>query len=308
MNTLLYDFSRSVIDTLICNPINSKNGLKLSIDTPLNNDACLNIHRPAVLRQYFGREVENYGRNVERYTYGSGSGTSSVGMDPKNFVTRSISVEMDSMIDDIHGILCNNRKQFNLDGIDLSTKFNHCTVLIYYAGKGLKKSTSLGFHTDCVYSPSTGEYMKKCNSQKINTPAVIYSIGDMRKLNWKCRHASNSSGGKMVWKPMDCDNMSYELDSDTLSIIHPHDEDPNSEMNRNVMSQYMHGNVNVYGEKFSVGLVFRVVNETRMYHACDDTMQFDNCSGHGDVVNGILGIDLMSFHWNLLTLYRNTLY
>ena len=57
-----------------------------------------------------------------------------------------------------------------------------------------------------------------------------------------------------------------------------------------------------------MGLVFRVVNETRMYHASDDTMQFDNCSGHGDVVNGILGIDLMSFHWNLLTLYRNTLY
>ena len=52
-NTLLYDFSRSVIDTLICYPINSKNGLKLSIDTPLNNDACVKIHRPAVLRQYF---------------------------------------------------------------------------------------------------------------------------------------------------------------------------------------------------------------------------------------------------------------
>ena len=83
MNTLLYDFSRSVIDTLLHNPINSKNGLKLSIDTPLNNDACLNIHCPAVLRQYFGRQVENSGPDVERYTYSSGSGTSSVGMDPK---------------------------------------------------------------------------------------------------------------------------------------------------------------------------------------------------------------------------------
>ena len=126
--------------------------------------------------------MENSGPDVERYTYGSGSGTSSVGMDANFFVTRSISVEMDSMINDIHGILCNNRKQFNLDGVDLSTKFNHCTVLIYYAGKGLKKSTSLGFHTDCVYSPSTGEYMKKYNSQKNITPAVIYFIGDTRRL------------------------------------------------------------------------------------------------------------------------------
>ena len=87
-NNLLYDFSRSVIDALLRNPINSKNGLKLSIDTPLSNDACLNIHRPAVLRRYFGRQVEKSSYKFERHIYGSGSGTSSVGMDPHKFVTR----------------------------------------------------------------------------------------------------------------------------------------------------------------------------------------------------------------------------
>ena len=146
--------------------MNSVDGIKLSIDTPLNNGECLNIHRPAVLRQYFGKEVSINTDNVTRYTYGSGSGTSSVGMDPHNFVTRSLSDGMIYMIDDIYKMLNNNHKLLNLTGVDLSTKFNHCTVLLYYAGEGLKKSTSLGYHTDCVYSPNTGEYMNKHNSQK----------------------------------------------------------------------------------------------------------------------------------------------
>ena len=228
---MLYDLSRSVIDTLLYNRINIKNGLKLSIDTPLNNDAYLNIHCPAVLRQYFGRQVENSAHKLEMYTYGSGSGTSSIGMDYHNFLTRSLIVEMISMIDDIQENLCNNRNKFNLDGVDLSTKFNHFTVLIYYAGKGLKKYTSLGFHADCVYSSSTGEHMTKYNSQKSSTPAVVYSVGDKRRLNWKCRHALNCNDDKRVWKEKNCKIISYELDSDTLTIINLHDEDPTSEKN-----------------------------------------------------------------------------
>ena len=86
---------------------------------------------------------------------------------------------MVSMIDDIHDILCNNRKQFNLDGVDLSTKFKHCTVLIYYAGKGLKKSTSLGFHIDCVYSSSTGECMKNTIHKKF-TRQQSYTLLETR--------------------------------------------------------------------------------------------------------------------------------
>ena len=58
-NKLLYDLSRIVIDELIRSRINSKCGIKLSLDKPLNNDISLNILRPVVLRQYFGKEVAN---------------------------------------------------------------------------------------------------------------------------------------------------------------------------------------------------------------------------------------------------------
>ena len=137
---------------IISNSINSNLGIKLSVDKPMNDKECLNIHRPTVLRQYFVKEMGTTNDIIERYTYGSGSGTTSVGMNPHNYVTRSLCIEMICMIDDIYKILIENRSMFNMNDVDLKTKFNHCTVLLYYAGKGLEISTSLGYHTDCVYS------------------------------------------------------------------------------------------------------------------------------------------------------------
>ena len=46
----LYDLSRRDIDTPISHQMNSADGIKVSIDKPLNNSECLNIYRPAVLR------------------------------------------------------------------------------------------------------------------------------------------------------------------------------------------------------------------------------------------------------------------
>ena len=88
VNTLLYDLSRKAVDEIISFPINSKCGIKLSLDKPLNSDICLNIFRPVVLRQYYGKEVANIDGKLKRCTYGSEIGSSFVGIDPNNFVTR----------------------------------------------------------------------------------------------------------------------------------------------------------------------------------------------------------------------------
>ena len=53
----LGDMARMVIDKMVCSPANSKDSIKLSLDKPLNNHTCLNMLRPGVLRQYFGRNV-----------------------------------------------------------------------------------------------------------------------------------------------------------------------------------------------------------------------------------------------------------
>ena len=72
-----------------------------------------------------------------------------------------------------------------MDGADTNNKFNHCLVIFYYACVDLKDKSSLGFHSECVYSPISGELVTSSNSQLKNTPAAIPSIGDSGHLYWK---------------------------------------------------------------------------------------------------------------------------
>ena len=65
--------------------------------------------------------------------------------------------------------------------------------------------------------------------------------------------------------------------------------------------------MNVTGQKFSVGFVFRVVNKTALYQVFDDTMSIANTNGQSDVVNGVLGVNLPSFHIKLYNLYLNNI-
>ena len=72
-----------MLKQLVRSPINFSHGIQLSLYKPLGNQTCLNITRPSVLRQYFGRKlIPNNDQNniIMCYTYGSGSGTSSAGM------------------------------------------------------------------------------------------------------------------------------------------------------------------------------------------------------------------------------------
>ena len=180
--------ARDIISKIIYSPINSKDKITLSWDTPLNNQRCLNILRPAVIRQYYGSNVDVIQESSElirRYTYGYGSDTPSVGIDPYNFVTRKMTYEMEYIATELYEILLHNKKFLKYESVDLSQIFNHCTVIMYYAGADLKQISSLGMHCDCVYSPTYSSYARKVNSQVENTPAVIYSIRDRRVLNWK---------------------------------------------------------------------------------------------------------------------------
>ena len=304
--------SRAIIDRLICSPLNSRNGIKLSMDKPLNNPCCLNIVRPAVLRQYYGKVINSPGISIRqslRYTYGSGSGTSSVGMDPKNYVTRPLSHEMESMIDEIYNLLKNNQSALNLSEVNMEEKFNHCTILLYYSGEDLKEKSSLGFHTDCVYNLSDLLYNDFANSQAENTPAVIYSLGDTRELNWRQRVQSVSKSGRKKWITTNNCNVVFALASDTLTIINPLDENPKSLKNRQLKTQYQHGNVNVSGEKFSVALVFRVCKNTGIYWKVDDTQTFEGQRNeNGNVIQGCLGFNFSQYHYKLKRLYHSTMF
>ena len=174
------------MDILLCSRFNSVEGIKLSLDKPMNVHTLLNINRPAVLRQYFGvkfDELSNVVPGMEyRYTYEYGTGLSSVGMDPSNFVTRLFSPSLHIIVRELHMLINSNLQFFNLEPVNTSLKFIHCSILIYYAGSDLKTESTLGMHCDCVYSVKYGSFTKNTNSQVENTPAVIYSLEDSRIL------------------------------------------------------------------------------------------------------------------------------
>ena len=79
-------------------------------------------------------------------------GNVSVGTDPHNFVTREMCPYMKGISKRLQEMLLSNREYFNLDSVDLSEPFNHCTVLIYYADKDTGRKSSMGFHSDCTYN------------------------------------------------------------------------------------------------------------------------------------------------------------
>ena len=77
----------------------------------------------------------------------------------------------------------NNKDVLNLSGVDINTKFNHCTVILYYAYPTSETQSSLGFHADCIYRLANYQHDKRRYIQVTNTLAIIYSLGDSRKLN-----------------------------------------------------------------------------------------------------------------------------
>ena len=115
-----------------------------------------------------------------RYTYGSGTGSGSVGMDPYHFVARKMTSSMHYISSELHQILNSSVTFFRLEDVDMSTKFNHYTVIIYYTSKTLKDNSTLAFRSDYMYSVSGGKYISLSNSQVENTTVVIYSLGNSR--------------------------------------------------------------------------------------------------------------------------------
>ena len=99
----------------------------------------------------------------------------------------------------------------------MTYQFNHCSVILYYAGEGLKKSAKLGFHSNCVYSTQNRTFVSSANSQVINTPTVIYSLGDSRVLNWRRRTLSNDNTVRKHWINDDTFSESFNLDRDTIT-------------------------------------------------------------------------------------------
>ena len=229
------------------------------------------------------------------FIYYSGSGTSSVGMDPYIFMTRKMSDTIECMANELHCIIKKNKNLLNMDGVDTSKKFNYYSVILYYADVNLKEKPSLGFHSECVYSPINGDFVTRSSSQVENKPAVIYSIGYSRNLRLKQRKIGLSNTGHRKWINDTSFNLFYSMGSNTITIVNPLDKNSLNQKNVINKQQYIHGGVNITGENISAGIVFRVVNTKERYNMKDDTMVVSDMPHHNETIYGILGLNLAMF-------------
>ena len=178
--TYLHQLASAVIDKLVSSPISSFNGIHVTIESPYSSHGLLNVYRPAVLRQYFGINYKKEYPYVQRYSYGTGVGVNSVGIDPSNLMTRELTNEMKDLSMELYNMLHHSRNKLNMDSVDLSVPFNHCTILLYYCSNDLKRESVINHHCDCTFSVHNGNYVPSANSQVQNTPTIIYSLGGSR--------------------------------------------------------------------------------------------------------------------------------
>ena len=129
-DSYLNHLATTIADTMVSSPISSPNWIHITIDRPYKSTGELNVFRPSVLRQYFGLTHSLTENCVQRYSYGTGGGINSVGIDNSNFMTRELSPQMVELSHQLHDMLRGNQHVLGLGTVDLSTPFNHCTLLM----------------------------------------------------------------------------------------------------------------------------------------------------------------------------------
>ena len=159
---------------LLLRGIDTNDGIQISVDKPsMCQSRVINLLRPAVLRQYFGLDLDiptNRDDLVWRSSYGSGSGTTSVGINSCHWTTREMTYAMKIIAKYVYQYL---KRRFANENAVKILPFNHITLLYYYQkkvhiDKRRLHEIMLGYHTDNLYTHN-GDFLQSSNSQVENT-------------------------------------------------------------------------------------------------------------------------------------------
>ena len=233
-------------------------GISIVADAPECNNAMLNVKRPGVLRQYYGKDIGSKDSvSVERVAYRSNVSIRSEGSDPYKLIIKPFPQAMEDMASYIYNLIVENKSELDLHDVDISNDFNSCTVLLYHALTGYKPASSMGWHCDNKFSIN-GNFSQISNGQLYNTPVVIFTIGMSRVLNWRRRITRMKDNGFRSWEVENKACESMLLEEGHICIINPLDEKPHYNEDVKETIHFQHGNVKVSGNNISVGFVFRV--------------------------------------------------
>ena len=154
---------------------------------PMNNKGRSALFSKPSFNIYFGVNVGSAGDDTfMRTAYGVGSGSSSIGIDPRTVRCYPIFHKLSKLMYLANSLVQQDTThRMSMGG----SSFNFCNVKIYYAFKNregtiVKKTTE--YHTDVTYN-KTGEPDKN-NSQKPGTPVAICTFGDSKNL-WFRRYS-----------------------------------------------------------------------------------------------------------------------
>ena len=194
------NMAKAIVGTLLKSPIDSPEGITLTADRPYQKKACINITRPAVLRTYYGTTTRAISATkLERITYGSTDLSGSLSMDPRSFCTKPMSTEMHEFGKSLKAYATNKLKmQHKSTDILKYAEFNHCTILIYNPHIS-NINSKLPYHCDCIYD-TNGHFNYNKNTQGINTPVLVYTLGNSRTLYFRKRKVIMGKGCKSSWK------------------------------------------------------------------------------------------------------------
>ena len=87
--------ARSIVVKLLLSDHDTPDGITLSADMPFGQQGLMNISRPAVLRTYYGLNIEPINPTKwKRVTYGPTGIMGPLSMDPRDYCTKSMPSEM----------------------------------------------------------------------------------------------------------------------------------------------------------------------------------------------------------------------
>ena len=164
---------------------------------------------PSSLNIYYGRNVRaSHDKHyVERTAYALGTGTSSIGIYPKQWRLHHMFPDMERLCEIV-------RKVVKESYPDLDCDFNQCSIKLYFDGKVTNDHTDINFSDD-----HSEPHPNKLNSQKPNTPVAICTIGD-NKLYRLRRYTGRGKGS-----PADkCKDIVMLQKNHSLLAAHPGDE------------------------------------------------------------------------------------
>ena len=247
-----------ICDDLFLHPSHQPNldrkGVSLSADSPYNQNVSINIQRCAYLRQHFGMNYKSSNPAADvrnRFTYGTGDGTKTVGTPPFHFSTRPFNHHMKIISSAIQKFI---KKEYAQDSMKVST-LTHMTVVSYYQRRKVKpNSCQLDYHRDVSYT-SDGKYNEFKNSQSFNTPTIVLCIGQSRTLKFRnccaCYSNRRSTPSSSIRE--------FKLNHGDMFVLHPDDERPSmrNKKDTTINTFFQHGDVRLNSDGFSIGLAFR---------------------------------------------------